>query len=144
MPSRGKPARAGADRGPADAQCHGPDATLEQRVTACSAIIAAGKASKRKLADAYAQRGYVYTHARKLDLAKQDLDRAIKTDPDYAQGYINRANFWNVARRPDRALADSETAIRLAPNVPLVYFVHGSASLKLGHYDRAIADYTRR
>ena len=52
------------------ALCHGPNATLEQRVTACSAIIAAGTADKRPLADAYAQRGFVYTLTRKLDLAE--------------------------------------------------------------------------
>lgn len=125
------------------ALCHGPNATLEQRVTACSAIIAAGTADKRPLADAYAQRGFVYTLTRKLDLARLDLDLAIKIDPDYARGYINRANFWTVMHQPDRALADSETAIRLAPDEPLSYFVHGSASLNLGHYDGAIADYSK-
>ena len=124
-----------------DAQCHGPNATHEQRVAACSAVIAAGTAGKRDLADAYAQRGFAYTRSRKLDLAKQDLDQAIKTDPGYARGYINRANFWNVARRPDLALGDAEAAVCLAPFAALSFFVHGSASLKLGRYDQAIADY---
>ena len=126
-----------------DTLCHGRDATLEQRLTACSAVIAAGKAEKRALADAYAQRGFVYTFTRKLGLAQQDLDKAIETDPDYARGYINRANFWNVAHRPDRALADAEAAVRLTPDEALTYFVRASAHFKLDQYDEAIADYDK-
>ena len=99
------PRRSFAQTASEDTLCHGRDATLEQRAEACSAVIAAGKADKRALADAYAQRGFVYTFTRKLELAQQDLDKAIETDPGYARGYINRANFWNVAHRPDRALA---------------------------------------
>ena len=82
------------------ALCHGPNATLEQRVTACSSIIASGNTTGRDLAAAYAQRGYAYTLKRKLDLKpKRTSTRRSNSIPTNAIAFVDRANFWNVMRQ---------------------------------------------
>lgn len=99
-----------AQTGDVKPQCGGPNTSADDWIAGCSAIIAAGTASGRELAAAYAQRGFAFTLKRNLGQAETDLDQAVKIDPSYAPGFVNRANFWNVSRKPDRALADSEQA----------------------------------
>jgi Putative Zn-dependent protease, contains TPR repeats len=137
-----EPSRALAASDAAANACNGPLGSPDDAITRCSAVIDSGAASGRQLAIAYAQRGFARTLKRSLAEAEQDLDQAIKIDPDCAEAYVDRANFWNVSKKPDLALADAEQAVRLDPALPLAYFVRGSAAMNLGNYDRAIADYT--
>jgi len=59
-------------------------ANLELVIDACTAIIQAGQETPKQLAFALANRGYAYRNKYDYDRAIQDLDQAIKLDPDNA------------------------------------------------------------
>ena len=102
------PSQARAEADEAGQACTQSIVTPDATIASCSALIDSASVSGRRLAAAYAQRGYARTLKRSLTEAESDLDQAIKIDPDYAEAYANRANFWTVSKKPDRALTDAE------------------------------------
>ena len=45
----------------------------------------------------------------------QDLDQAIRLDPQDAEAYRNRGIAYNRLRQPERAIEDYDEAVRLDP-----------------------------
>jgi tetratricopeptide (TPR) repeat protein len=101
--------------------CVGQATAPEQRVSACTKVIEAGTETGERLAGVYCNRGHGLTEQRQLDLALNDLDEALKLDPNYACAYNNRGRVYAFKRDRDRAMADYDQAIKLDPNFALAY-----------------------
>jgi tetratricopeptide (TPR) repeat protein len=75
--------------------------------------------------------------------AYEDFSRAIKIDPNRADGYVGRANTLNTLGRYPEALEDYNKAIEIDPKLANAYVNRGSANSHLGKYEEAIADYEK-
>jgi tetratricopeptide (TPR) repeat protein len=113
----------------------------QQRIAACSALIAGAKDDSKALVDALVKRAGVYFYLNRMPAAFADLDRAIALDPKSAAAYRLRGESFRVINRIDRALADANEAIRLDPESARGYDNRANAFLSNKQYDRAIADY---
>ncbi len=71
------------------------------------------------------------------------MNEAIRLDPKFATAYNNRcwARFL-MGRDLDQALADCTASLRLSPNQADTINTRGVVQLKLGAFDRAIADFS--
>src|SRR5688572_13053676 len=70
------------------ALCLGATAAPPERLSACTAVIEAGKEKGRSLATAYCNRGYALTEGKEYDKAIADLDRAIQLEAKLACSYV--------------------------------------------------------
>lgn len=80
-------------------------------------------------------------------LRKQDvagamaaIDKALQTDPGYADGYVARAEIHSLKGEVAPAYADFEKAIQLDPANPDIYASRSQAAWQLGDKARARAD----
>ncbi|HEX3439596.1 MAG TPA: tetratricopeptide repeat protein [Pseudolabrys sp.] len=114
----------------------------EQRVAACTALIADAKDSPQALAAALVNRAAANFYINKMALALADLNRAIALDAKNARAFRERAESYRVSGNLDRALADTNEAVRLDPDNAEGFDTRGNVFNNNGQYDRAIADYT--
>ena len=93
-------------------------------------------------ADAFYNRGYTYSH-------KGDHQRAIT---DYTAGIeldANNSRLWGqrcwsravLGKELQEAIDDCTKASSLAPKIPQIFGYRGLIYLKLGQFDKALADY---
>src|SRR6516162_3312936 len=115
-------------------------ANLELVIDACTAIIQAGQETPKQLAFALANRGYAYRNKYAYDRAIQDLDQAIKLDPDFALAFNGRGAAYYDKHDYDRAIQDYDEAIRLDRNLARAFYNRGTAYSNQHEYDRAIHD----
>jgi tetratricopeptide (TPR) repeat protein len=99
-----------------------PDLT----VGACTAIIQSGQETTKGLARAFNNRGIAYRDTREYDRAIQDLDEAIRLDPNYARAFGNRGIAYGRKGQDDLALQDFDQAIRLDPNDARAFYNRGN------------------
>jgi tetratricopeptide (TPR) repeat protein len=114
-----------------------PDAS----VAACTALIQGGQETDEGLAIAHNNRANAYINKGDNDRAIQDLDEAVRIDPNYATAYYNRGIAYNNKDQHERAIQDFDQAIRLKSDYIAAYNNRGSAYDDLGQYERAIQDY---
>jgi tetratricopeptide (TPR) repeat protein len=96
---------------------------------------------KPDVADAYVERGMVFTQVRRFDDAIGDLTRAVEIDPKNVKAYAMRAQARLQAEANDDALSDVNQALEIANNDPLSLRVRGQVYEALGRSEEAIADY---
>jgi tetratricopeptide (TPR) repeat protein len=96
---------------------------------------------KPDLADAFIERGIVFTQTRRFDDAIGDLTRAIEIDPKNIKAYAMRASARLQAEANDDALSDVNEALQIASNDPLALRIRGNVYEALTRNDEAIADY---
>src|SRR6266704_3602357 len=75
-------------------------------IGACTAIIQLGQETTKGLALAFSNRGDAYNSKREYDRAIQDLDQAIRLDPNYARAFVSRGDAYRHKREYDRAIQD--------------------------------------
>src|SRR6266542_339102 len=85
--------------------CQG-EATDDQRIAACDAVIAANREGTEGLAIAYYKRGNGYSNKGENERAIEDYARAIQLMPDYVAALNNRALAYEDLQQHDRAFAD--------------------------------------
>lgn len=92
--------------------------------------------------DSFYNRGYTYSH-------KGDHTRAVE---DYSAGLAldaNNSRLWGqrcwsraiVGKQLQEAIEDCDKANSLAPKIPQILGYRGLVYLKLGQFDKAVADY---
>lgn len=121
--------------------CYG-DATDDQIIQGCDAVIKSGKGSSADQANAFYNRGRAYSRKGQFDRAIQDYDQAIKLKPDHASAFNNRC--WERAiegQQLEAALADCNEALRLRPNDANILGSRGLTYLKLKLNSASISDY---
>ena len=101
------------------------------------------------LADAYNVRAGAYLDsgsfdAPRFDEAIADYKRVIQLDPGRAAAYLNLGWAYDAKREFRKAIDHFNTGIRMVKR-PGVVTLHGRAKtyVKMGEFDKAIADYTR-
>jgi tetratricopeptide (TPR) repeat protein len=123
--------------------CEGEDqATPNQRIDACSAVIKAGREKGDKLAEVFNDRGVAHRLNGDYDRAIADFSQAIRLNGKLAAVFNNRGVSYDKKGEYDRAIQDYEQALKLKAT-PEAYFNRGNAQLAKGHYDQAIDDYNQ-
>jgi tetratricopeptide (TPR) repeat protein len=117
------------------------DVTLDQRITACTALISAGNLAGEVLADAFNNRGGAHYYKSEFNRALSDYGQAIKLNPKSPSAFNNRCWTSAVTGRLQQAVDDCTESLRLEPNVANTHENRGFAFLKMGQFDRALADY---
>ncbi len=90
----------------------------EQRLTACSAVIANASAERWDRADALVQRGMLRASLGQHARAVADFGRALRIDASLANAYAQRALIHQERGAYDRAISDFDAALALDPNMP--------------------------
>ena len=90
----------------------------------------------------FRNRGLGYTNTGDIDRAIADFSEAIRLDPKFADAFSDRCWARAISGRdlPD-ALADCNESLRLRPGDGGVLNSRGLVQLRLGAFDKAIADY---
>lgn len=89
-----------------------------------------------------ADKASVSPSAATSDEALNELDEAIRLNPNSADAFWNRANAYSKQDRLVEAIKDFTEAIRLAPDAAGAYNARGVAKLVQHEYDSAIEDFT--
>jgi|GEM_PF-166391 len=91
-------------------------------MNAYESAISNGKGDNK--AGAYTRMGTLWTSAKRYDLAKENIDKAIAAGPSYAPAYKARGNYYIIYQEWDKAAADYKKYLDLAdsdPNTVLDY-----------------------
>ena len=92
-------------------------------------------------ADSYNNQASVHYQKGEYDQAIDDLDEALRLNPEYAEAYNNRGIAYFSKREYDQAIADYNEALRLNPELVEAYNNRGLAYHDQGEYNQAVADY---
>jgi tetratricopeptide (TPR) repeat protein len=87
---------------------------------------------------AYNNRSVIRLSKGDLAGAREDIDNAIRLNPNAAALYNQRAIIRLQEGKPDAAAADYEKALELNPNLPSAYFGLGDYRFQRGDLDGAI------
>jgi tetratricopeptide (TPR) repeat protein len=119
------------------------EATDNERIVACSALIDGGKLGKDKLAQAYAARCLAHIQRKAPDVAVTDCTEAIKIDAKDAQTFALRGEAYCQQKDLKNCVADFDEAIRLDPADPSFLYLRGIARADAGDSEGAIVDLTK-
>src|SRR5262245_55977091 len=116
--------------------------TGDERISACSRIIALARRAGRSIPLVYYNRANAYYDDKgDYDRAIADYDQVIRLDPKHALAYSYRGSAYRHKGEYDRAIADFDQAIKLDPKSVYAYNNRGNVYYLKGEHDRAIADY---
>lgn len=110
---------------------------------ACSRVIQSGAQFPEWLSFAYKRRATAYSKKGDFLSAIQDLDQAIKLDPDDALAFAGRGDTYDQLGQHDRAIKDFDKAIALSPNNGDIYVNRGIILGEQGEYALAIQDFDK-
>jgi tetratricopeptide (TPR) repeat protein len=119
------------------------EATEDERLAGCTAVIDAGKLSKDKLATAYTNRCFVRSQRKESDLAIADCSQAIAIEPNSAIAYAQRGEAYCHKGDIKHCVADFDEAMRIDPNDTSFIYLRGIARADQGDSDGAIGDLTK-
>lgn len=92
-------------------------------------------------ADAYYNRGEVFTDLGELEKALSDYSEAIRLNQNCAAYYAGRANIHNNLDNPYDAIEDSNRSIEIDPSYAAGYGNRGYALGTVGNYQASINNY---
>ncbi|MCG6917213.1 MAG: tetratricopeptide repeat protein [Deltaproteobacteria bacterium] len=95
------------------------------------------------IANVLNSRGMAWERADNLERAKEDYEKAIEVNPDYANAYNNRGNIKSKQRDYGGAVADYNRAIGLNGLFVEAHFNRGIARENLGDLTGTIQDFSR-
>jgi len=93
-------------------------------------------------ADAFYNRGYTYSHKGDHERAVGDYTASLALDTNNSRLWGQRC--WSravVSKELREAIEDCDKANSLAPKIPQILGYRGLVYLKLGQFDKAVADY---
>lgn len=95
-----------------------------------------------KAADAFYNRGFTYKHKGDHERAVADYTTGIELDANQSRLWGQRC--WSravVGKQLQEVLDDCNKASSLSPKIPQIFAYRGFVYLKLGQFDKALADY---
>jgi tetratricopeptide (TPR) repeat protein len=98
--------------------------------------------SKASLKFYLGHRAQAYFKKQKYDLALTDVNKAIKMDAKYFQGYFLRAQIHYSMGLKESAITDYTKVIAIKPNWQ-VFNNRANAHAKIGQKNKAIADFRK-
>ncbi len=124
--------------------CHGHNnASFDQIIAGCTAVIQQGHLAGQELANAYYNRGLAHSLKQEYDLAIADLDQVVKLAPNDAEAYDKRGADYFDKQDFDKALADFSQSIKLDPKNFRAYQNRGAVYNAKGQWTQAAADFTK-
>ena len=96
--------------------CYG-QATPEQTIQGCDAVIKANRETPEDLGAAFFNRGLTYHGKGQYDRAIQDYGQALKLRPNYPDALYQRGLAYRRSGQNDRAMQDYDQALRLKPDL---------------------------
>jgi tetratricopeptide (TPR) repeat protein len=138
-------------------RCTGNAISDDDRIAACTAVIASTRTKRASLAKAYLNRcearGSKYTRLAAassatsggegiLASAIQDCSQAIHLAPNKDEAYFKRALYYTFQKDYARAIADYNRTVQLRPKSGAALAFRGMAYLESGAYDQALSDCT--
>ena len=121
--------------------CYGDDATDDQTIQGCSAVITSGRATGKRLFRAFYDRGLAFLNTNQFDRAIEDFGEAIKLDPTDADAFNNRGDAYRSSGGYVLAINDYDQAIKLRPDFAEAFNHRGMAQYEISQVDHAIEDY---
>jgi len=91
----------------------------------------------------YGTRGAFKLHNNDLEGARQDLDRALKLDPNYTPSLYFRASLNYLSEDYPAALADFNQALAQTPDIAYFYRDRGKVKAAMGDNQGALDDFNR-
>jgi tetratricopeptide (TPR) repeat protein len=95
------------------------------------------------IANVLNSRGMAWERADKLEKAREDYEKAIEINPDYANAYNNRGNIKSKQKDYDGAIEDYDRAIGLNAFFVEAHCNRGIAKENLGYFSEALEDFDR-
>jgi len=96
----------------------------------------------------YSSRGAAFVKRNKLELALQDIEEALRLNPNSASLTVfksnrlaERATILGAMARYDLAFKEFEEAIKLSPNNATVFVRRGDLYIQRGEYDLALKEF---
>lgn len=121
--------------------CYAPEATDDQTIQGCTAMIESGKYTGIKLSDAYDNRGVGFNGKKQYDLSIPDFNKAVSLNPRNFQAFNNRGNAYYNKENYDAAMEDYDRALRISPQYDKARKNRGNTYYAVGLNSRAIEDY---
>ena len=122
--------------------CYAPEATDDQTIQGCTAMIESGKYTGVKLSDAYDNRGVGYNGKKQYDLSIPDFNKAINLNPRNYQAFNNRGNAYYNKEQYDDAMDSYDGSLRINPQYDKAHKNRGNTYYAVGLNGRAIEDYS--
>jgi tetratricopeptide (TPR) repeat protein len=116
------------------------DASIEQQISGCTALIDSGRGNAHGLSEALYNRGNAYATTGDFNRAIMDYDQAIQLNPTMANAYDNRGRAYSEQNQIERAISDYNEAIRLDPNSAVALHNRCWARVVMGHLADALSD----
>jgi TonB family protein len=123
------------------AACTQTNSDLDQRIAACSNVIAANNLDEQSKSQAFNSRGNAYYQKQDYNHAVADHTEAIRRNGYYAAAFSNRADSYWAKGSDHSAFVDCNEAIRLDPTNAELFVNRGAKYLDKGDLDAAIADF---
>src|ERR1043166_1187394 len=122
--------------------CESADANV--RISACSRLIERGssRVSVQQRSSAYNNRATAYLEKKDYPRALDDLNEAIRLDPNNVNAYFNRSLIYLHEGDVGREMDDLDMAIRVDPKHARSYGNRGWQLFVRREYDRALADFS--
>jgi tetratricopeptide (TPR) repeat protein len=116
------------------------DASHDQTIQGCGAVLRANRETPQDSANAYFNRGAAYAGKLQYERAIQDFDQAIKLSPTFSRALQLRGLAWANKRQFDRALKDYDEAIRLKSDEASTFENRCTARIAVKQLEQALAD----
>jgi len=121
--------------------CHDDNATDDQTIQGCSAVITSGRESGEKLARVFYDRGLAWLNKEQLGRAIEDFDEAIRLNPNFADAFSSRGDAYRLSNDPNHAIADYDKATELKPDDASAFKGRGLVFAEQSQYFYAIQEY---
>jgi tetratricopeptide (TPR) repeat protein len=123
------------------ASCHA--ITSDEAVDACTRLIDSAwyKYRPKDLAVAYSNRGAALSAKGDDDKAIEDLNEAVRLDPQLAMAFNNRGLAFQKKKKYDQAIQDFTTALGIDPKLYIALKGRALAWLGKKNFERSLADF---
>jgi tetratricopeptide (TPR) repeat protein len=121
-------------------ECADSKISAEQRIEACTSLIASDRFRGKTLGVIYELRGRAYLDRSDLTRAMRDFNRAIALTPELAPAYRARGELYLRDGHALSAIADFDRSLRIEP-IPQTYLLRAQAKAQNGDAEGALADY---
>ena len=92
------------------------------------------------MAETHFYRGMSYAYLQAYEKALDDFNKALHSNPYFADAYNERGNIWRLDGDFGRAIEEYDAAISIEPEHDAAYFNRGICHEKLKQYEAAEAD----
>jgi tetratricopeptide (TPR) repeat protein len=105
----------------------GNEVPIEQKLSACTAMIESSQETRQGRAIAFERRGLALFEKKDYDRAIVDYDQSLTLNPKQVTGFINRGTAWQAKGHNNRAIEDYKQAIRIDQKNAVAFYNLGVA-----------------